>query len=173
MKTVVYVAGIGVILLFENACRDKTIKNQKAREITTVADGKIRDNTGSAFTPGVMAENKGKTGALPVPAKTVASLKPLIEAAHSGNREESEIAKGELIGRISVGMDKDHVEAWMGKGAREIPGDVIGSPANQLIATYYCRLPGRNGTHVMSVCYERKEGVIIVISVDGPHRPGE
>ena len=125
-----------------------------------------------AFTPA--ETNAQKVVPLPAdPEKASLELRTLRGAAQSGTNEERESAKGRLLTHVVPGMNKEHVELWMGKGTREIPASAIGGATNQLVASYYCRLPDRGGTQLMTVHYEKRGESLVVVSVKGPHFPDE
>lgn len=109
----------------------------------------------------------------PNPEKASLELRTLREAAQSGNSEEREVARNRLLVHVVPGMNKQHVELWLGKGVREIPESAMGSGTNQLVATYYCRIPDREGTQLMTIHYEKRGENLVVVGVKGPHFPDE
>lgn len=100
-----------------------------------------------------------------------AELRTLRERALSAQVEEQEDARGKLLSYIAPGIPKENVELWLGKGAQEYPASVTGGDAEQIISTYYCRLPGQEGTHLMTIHYEKQGKILVVVGVKGPHFP--
>lgn len=107
------------------------------------------------------------------PEKAPLEFRRLRAVAQSENKEESESAKGRLLSHVMPGMNKEQVELWMGKGSREIPASTIGGGTNQVVASYYCRLPDREGTQLMTIDYEKRGESLVVVGVKGPHFPDE
>lgn len=105
-----------------------------------------------------------------VPFAPETEAEKLSRQAHSTDREVREPALGILLTKhLRPGMTRRQVEALLGPPERVTDGGWIAKEGT-IYTDYYCRLPDKEGTHLMSVDYE-VAGDQKFIKVSGPHVP--
>ena len=158
--------GFLLVLLFFPACHGETKGDQESANVKIDATNDV----------GVNQQKTSKEHLKKLPERTQdasVALRALQIKVHGKDKAQREEAIGTLLRHVAPSSNKKTVELWLGKASKEQSEAKIGGDQKRVFATYYCRLPDRTGTQLMTVHYEKRNGEFTVVDVKGPHFPDE